>query len=132
MEGEAFMNDFFAQVSHWCLLISHLPKQKHVLITDLCLCVPQAEDIRLSIDKIDESVTEIKKLYSTILSAPTSDQSNCSWLKCTHSNFSASALPDGLNVDAALAPSETQDDVEAVTNEIKKSANNARNKLKSQ
>ncbi|XP_072240001.1 syntaxin-3 isoform X2 [Leuresthes tenuis] len=60
----------------------------------------QIEDIRTSIDKIDESVTEIKKLYSTILSAPTSDQ-------------------------------KTQDDVEALTNEIKKSANNARNKLKS-
>lgn len=72
VESEAFMDDFFAQI----------------------------EDIRSSIDKIDESVTEIKKLYSTILSAPTSDQ-------------------------------KTQDDVEALTNEIKKSANNARNKLKS-
>lgn len=50
-----------------------------VLITEprVCLCVWfQTEDIHLSIDKIDESVTEIKKLYSTILSAPTSDQSN--------------------------------------------------------
>ncbi|XP_031722931.1 syntaxin-3 [Anarrhichthys ocellatus] len=72
VENEAFMDDFFNQ----------------------------AEDIRSSIDKIDESVTEIKKLYSTILSAPTSEQ-------------------------------KTQDDVEALTNEIKKSANNARNKLKS-
>ncbi|XP_060909111.1 syntaxin-3 [Labrus mixtus] len=72
MENQAFMDDFFAQI----------------------------EDIRTSIDKVDESVTEIKKLYSTILSAPTSDQ-------------------------------KTQDDVEALTNEIKKSANNARNKLKS-
>ncbi|CAJ1053007.1 syntaxin-3-like [Xyrichtys novacula] len=72
VESEAFMDDFFAQ----------------------------AEDIRTSIDKIDESVVEIKKLYSTILSAPTSDQ-------------------------------KTQDDLEALTNEIKKSANNARNKLKS-
>ncbi|XP_051242121.1 syntaxin-3 isoform X1 [Dicentrarchus labrax] len=71
MESEAFMDDFFAQI----------------------------EDIRTSIDKIDESVTEIKKLYSTILSAPTSEQ-------------------------------KTQDDLEALTNEIKKSANNARNKLK--
>uniref|UniRef100_A0A672IA52 Syntaxin-3 n=1 Tax=Salarias fasciatus TaxID=181472 RepID=A0A672IA52_SALFA len=60
----------------------------------------EIEDIRSSIDKIDESVTEIKKLYSTILSAPTSEQ-------------------------------KTQDDLEALTNEIKKSANNARNKLKS-
>ena len=41
------------------------------------MCVFQAEDIRTSIDKIEESVTEIKKLYSTILSAPTSDQSKC-------------------------------------------------------
>ncbi|XP_042340366.1 syntaxin-3 [Plectropomus leopardus] len=72
VNNEAFMDDFFAQI----------------------------EDIRTSIDKIDESVTEIKKLYSTILSAPTSDQ-------------------------------KTQDDIEAITNEIKKSANNARNKLKS-
>ncbi|KAL2097360.1 hypothetical protein ACEWY4_006567 [Coilia grayii] len=72
VEKEAFMDEFFAQ----------------------------AEDIRTSIDKIDENVTEIKKLYSVILSAPTSDQ-------------------------------KTQDDVEARTNEIKKLANNARNKLKS-
>ncbi|XP_061736867.1 syntaxin-3-like [Nerophis ophidion] len=72
MENVSFMDDFFAQI----------------------------EDIRSSIDKIDESITEIKKLYSTILSAPTSDQ-------------------------------KTQDDLEAVTNTIKKSANNARNKLKS-
>ncbi|XP_069023476.1 syntaxin-3-like [Embiotoca jacksoni] len=72
VENEAFMDDFFAQI----------------------------EDIRTSIDKIDESVTEIKKLYSSILSAPTPDP-------------------------------KTQDNVEALTNEIKKSANNGRNKLKS-
>lgn len=35
----------------------------------------QIEDIRGSIDKIDENVAEVKKLYSVILSAPTSDQS---------------------------------------------------------
>uniref|UniRef100_UPI003AAD9C48 syntaxin-3 n=1 Tax=Centroberyx gerrardi TaxID=166262 RepID=UPI003AAD9C48 len=72
VENQEFMDDFFAQI----------------------------EDIRTSIEKIDESVTGIKKLYSTILSAPTSEQ-------------------------------KTQDDLEALTNEIKKSANNARNKLKS-
>ncbi|XP_061101824.1 syntaxin-3 isoform X1 [Conger conger] len=60
----------------------------------------QIEEIRTSIDKIDENVVEVKKLYSVILSAPTSDQ-------------------------------KTQDDLEAVTNDIKKLANNARNKLKS-
>ncbi|KAF3851783.1 hypothetical protein F7725_005138 [Dissostichus mawsoni] len=69
VENQAFMDDFFAQI----------------------------EDIRTSIDKIDESVTEIKKLYSP----------SCQLL---HLN---------------------RDEVEAVTNEIKKSANNARNKLKS-
>ncbi|XP_042562479.1 syntaxin-3-like isoform X2 [Clupea harengus] len=72
VEKEAFMDEFFSQ----------------------------AEDIRNSIDKVDENVTDIKKLYSVILSAPTSDQ-------------------------------KTQDDIEARTNEIKKLANNARNKLKS-
>uniref|UniRef100_A0A8C2JYQ7 Syntaxin-3 n=1 Tax=Cyprinus carpio TaxID=7962 RepID=A0A8C2JYQ7_CYPCA len=61
----------------------------------------QIEEIRTSIDKIDENIGEIKRLYSVILSAPTSDQ-------------------------------KTQDELEAVTNEIKKLANNARNKLKSQ
>ncbi|KAJ8373049.1 hypothetical protein AAFF_G00271770 [Aldrovandia affinis] len=60
----------------------------------------QIEEIRTSIDKIDENVIEVKKLYSVILAAPTSDQ-------------------------------KTQDDLEAVTIEIKKLANNARNKLKS-
>ncbi|KAK0141216.1 Syntaxin-3 [Merluccius polli] len=71
VQNQEFMDDFFAQI----------------------------EDIRGSIDKIDTSVADIKKLYSTILSAPTSEQ-------------------------------KTQDDLEAITNEIKKSANNARNKLK--
>uniref|UniRef100_A0A8C9TPK8 Syntaxin 3b n=1 Tax=Scleropages formosus TaxID=113540 RepID=A0A8C9TPK8_SCLFO len=72
VDNAAFMDDFFAQI----------------------------EEIRTSIDKIDENVTEVKKLYSVILSAPTSDQ-------------------------------KTQDDLEAITNNIKKMANNARNKLKS-
>ncbi|XP_046901310.1 syntaxin-3 [Hypomesus transpacificus] len=71
VENEAFMDDFFAQI----------------------------EEIRGSIDKIEESVSEAKKLYSVILSAPTSDQ-------------------------------KTQDDLESITNDLKKSANNARNKLK--
>lgn len=72
MDNAAFMDEFFGQI----------------------------EDIRSSIDKIDENVAEVKKLYSVILSAPTSDQ-------------------------------KTQDDLEAITNDIKKMANNARNKLKS-
>lgn len=42
------------------------------------MCVFQIEDIRNSIDKIDENVAEVKKLYSLILSAPTSDQSEIS------------------------------------------------------
>lgn len=38
----------------------------------------QIEDIRNSIEKIDVNVAEVKKLYSVILSAPTSDQGkNC-------------------------------------------------------
>ncbi|XP_052320576.1 syntaxin-3 isoform X7 [Oncorhynchus keta] len=72
VENQAFMDDFFAQI----------------------------EEIRSSIDKIDESVAQAKKLYSTILSAPTPEQ-------------------------------KTQDDLEAVTNDIKKAAGTARNKLKS-
>lgn len=60
----------------------------------------QIEEIRTTVDKIDENVVEVKKLYSIILSAPTSDQ-------------------------------KTQDDLEALTLDIKKLANNARNKLKS-
>uniref|UniRef100_A0A8C7QQV6 Syntaxin-3 n=1 Tax=Oncorhynchus mykiss TaxID=8022 RepID=A0A8C7QQV6_ONCMY len=72
VENQAFMDDFFAQI----------------------------EEIRSYIDKIDESVAQAKKLYSTILSAPTSEQ-------------------------------KTQDDLEAVTNDIKKAAGTARNKLKS-
>ncbi|XP_061900129.1 syntaxin 3b isoform X4 [Entelurus aequoreus] len=71
MDNAAFMDEFFSQI----------------------------EDIRSSIDKIDENVAEVKKLFSIILSAPTSDQ-------------------------------KTQEDLEAITNDIKKMANNARNKLK--
>ncbi|KAK3554050.1 hypothetical protein QTP70_019169, partial [Hemibagrus guttatus] len=72
MENKEFMDEFFSQI----------------------------EEIRAGIDKIDENVTEIKRLYSVILSAPTSEQ-------------------------------KTQDDLETITNEIKKFANNVRNKLKS-
>ncbi|KAJ3587794.1 hypothetical protein NHX12_011390 [Muraenolepis orangiensis] len=71
MDNAAFMDDFFCQI----------------------------EDIRHSIDKIDDNVSEVRKLFSVILSAPTSDQ-------------------------------KTQEDLEAITNDIKKMANNARNKLK--
>nr|XP_020450316.1 syntaxin-3 isoform X3 [Monopterus albus] len=71
MDNAAFMDDFFSQI----------------------------EEIRSSIDKIDANVAEVKKLYSVILSAPTSDQ-------------------------------KTQDELEAITGEIKKMANSARNKLK--
>ncbi|XP_061107627.1 syntaxin 3b isoform X3 [Conger conger] len=59
----------------------------------------QIEEIRTTIDKIDENVVEVKKFYSIILSAPTSDQ-------------------------------KAQDDLDALTIDIKKLANNARNKLK--
>ncbi|XP_053361517.1 syntaxin 3b isoform X6 [Clarias gariepinus] len=72
VDNAAFMDDFFSEI----------------------------DQIRNSIDKIDENVAEVKKLYSVILSAPTSDQ-------------------------------KTQDDLESLTNDIKKKANNARNKLKS-
>lgn len=44
----------------------------------MCTFVVQIEDIRNSIDKIDENVSEVKKLYSVTLSAPTSDQSKMS------------------------------------------------------
>ncbi|XP_061541586.1 syntaxin 3b isoform X1 [Phycodurus eques] len=71
MDNAAFMDEFFSQI----------------------------EEIRNSIDKIDENVAVVKKLFSVILSAPTSDQ-------------------------------QTQDNLEAITNDIKKMANNARNKLK--
>ncbi|XP_066574719.1 syntaxin-3 isoform X2 [Amia ocellicauda] len=60
----------------------------------------QIEEIRNNIDKIDENVVEVKKLYSIILSAPTTEQ-------------------------------KTKDDLETLTNDIKKMANSARNKLKS-
>ncbi|KAG9345578.1 hypothetical protein JZ751_008722 [Albula glossodonta] len=75
VDNAAFMDEFFTQVV-----------TLHTSLT--------------SIDKIDENVVEVKKLYSVILSAPTSDQ-------------------------------KTQDDLEALTMDIKKLANNARNKLKS-
>ncbi|XP_061643092.1 syntaxin 3b isoform X6 [Phyllopteryx taeniolatus] len=71
MDNAAFMDEFFSQI----------------------------EEIRNSIDKIDENVAVVKKLFSVILSAPTSEQ-------------------------------QTQDNLEAITNDIKKMANNARNKLK--
>ncbi|KAJ8262509.1 hypothetical protein GJAV_G00167250 [Gymnothorax javanicus] len=72
VDNEAFMDEFFCQI----------------------------EEIRTTIAKVDESVTNVRRLYSIILSTPTSDQ-------------------------------KTQDELEALTANIKKLANKARNKLKS-
>nr|XP_023653189.1 syntaxin-3-like isoform X2 [Paramormyrops kingsleyae] len=60
----------------------------------------QIDEIRTNIEKMEGSVTEAKRLYSLILSAPTSDQ-------------------------------KTQDDLEAITNNIKKRARSTHSKLKS-
>lgn len=51
---------------------------------EMCTLVFQIEDIRNSIDKIDENVSVVKKLYSVILSAPTSEQSKIP--SCFHSS----------------------------------------------
>lgn len=98
MDNAAFMDDFFCQVSvthcisvhacYFCFFICILYNMLYIYsiylqfchlcafeINTLCVCVFQIEDIRNSIDKIDENVAEVKKLYSVILSAPTSDQS---------------------------------------------------------
>uniref|UniRef100_A0A8C5L759 Syntaxin-3 n=1 Tax=Jaculus jaculus TaxID=51337 RepID=A0A8C5L759_JACJA len=62
----------------------------------------EIEETRLNIDKISEHVEEAKKLYSIILSAPIPEPSEC-----------------------------LRNDLEKLTAEIKKRANNVRNKLKS-
>lgn len=86
MDNAAFMDEFFSQV---CVAIV---AQLFVFVFGTCLLFPlaclrgvlrvrvhfQIEDIRNSIEKIDVNVAEVKKLYSVILSAPTSDQGkNC-------------------------------------------------------
>lgn len=104
-------------------------------ISSVLICVHlsfQIEDIRTSIDKIDESVTEIKKVYSTILSAPTSDQSEWHKRTMSHRIINIICVNSCCKLSLYLPPPEIQDQVETLTNEIKKSANNARNKLKSQ
>ncbi|KPP62621.1 syntaxin-3-like, partial [Scleropages formosus] len=138
----------------------------------------QIEEIRTSIEKIDENVAEVKKLYSVILSAPTSDQSTARHpppcprpparpsistalcLSCAVHRVQLCVCPlllrlarprpsrahlsclchpsrvlrfhgNGIPSSVTLSVStETQEDLEALTNDIKKMANNARNKLK--
>lgn len=96
MDNAAFMDEFFCQVSvttsglvyrHAAFISSLLfyaSMNVNIFIYVVCIisrlsllyvCLFQIEDIRSSIDKIDENVSEVKKLYSVILSAPTSDQS---------------------------------------------------------
>uniref|UniRef100_A0A3B3DVQ7 Syntaxin-3 n=1 Tax=Oryzias melastigma TaxID=30732 RepID=A0A3B3DVQ7_ORYME len=106
VDNAAFMDEFFSQVSALTFTNLTFTVSLNVGCLGIFLCELlddsvwfQIEDIRSSIDKIDENVAEVKKLYSVILSAPTSEQ-------------------------------KTQDDLEAITNDIKKMANNARNKLK--
>lgn len=73
MDNAAFMDDFFCQVSGQ-LLIS-VTEVSFFRVKRALFFAFQIEDIRNSIDKIDENVSEVKKLYSVILSAPTSEQS---------------------------------------------------------
>ena len=84
--GWFLCSGLFVSVSVYvCLSVPHIFIHICRCITQcwlMCVCILyvfQIDDIRISVDKVDESITEIKKLYSTILSAPTSDQSNCFW-----------------------------------------------------
>lgn len=75
---------------------------------------------------------EAKKLYSIILSAPIPEQS-----ECCHSvpqpPLVMGTLPGDIPMVAHTRdPTETKDDLEQLTAEIKKMANSVRNKLKSE
>jgi len=77
MENKEFMDEFFTQVGY--MWINYILRKWKWTFEDhnwvISVCVLQIEEIRSSIDKIDENIAEIKRLYSVILSAPTSDQS---------------------------------------------------------
>lgn len=95
IDNAAFMDEFFCQVS---VTISASVCGGDVILSDFFVILYisyafQIEDIRNSIDKIDSNVAEVKKLYSVILSAPTSDQSKmspttASFPSCTSPLFS--------------------------------------------
>lgn len=85
MDNAAFMDDFFSEVNARAFLNEPQDRSERPVSTCyidalersfsmICL-IFQIDQIRNSIDKIDENVAEVKKLYSVILSAPTSDQS---------------------------------------------------------
>ncbi|RMB98087.1 hypothetical protein DUI87_25565 [Hirundo rustica rustica] len=91
----------------------------------------EIEETRQNIDKISENVEEAKKLYSIILSAPS--QSRVSAVTASpQPPLPTGTLPGDIPVVAHTPnPTETKDDLEQLTAEIKKMANSVRNKLKS-
>lgn len=51
------------------------------------ICIPQVEEIREMIEKIQNNVEEVKKKHSEILSAPQPDESEfeiCEYYFCLH------------------------------------------------
>ncbi|GAB1302220.1 Syntaxin-3 [Apodemus speciosus] len=110
IDNTAFMDEFFSELLLRVVFTGSL----------------KIEETRLNIDKISEHVEEAKKLYSIILSAPIPEPS---------------PLPEPYQIkdifihsfpyEVFRNGSETKDDLEQLTTEIKKRANNVRNKLKS-
>lgn len=80
----------------------------------------EVEEIREMIDKIQKNVDEVKMKHSSILSAPISDESKCS--------FDVFGITKKLIWNVFI--SETKQELEDLMADIKKNANKVRGKLK--
>lgn len=95
--------------------------------------LPQVEEIRGCIEKLSEDVEQVKKQHSAILAAPNPDESKCyCWVVGSWGQKEAGVPPRRLTSPSLplASPSETKQELEDLTTDIKKTANKVRSKLK--
>uniref|UniRef100_A0A8C2SJZ8 Syntaxin-1B n=1 Tax=Capra hircus TaxID=9925 RepID=A0A8C2SJZ8_CAPHI len=93
----------------------------------------QVEEIRGCIEKLSEDVEQVKKQHSAILAAPNPDESKCyCWVVGGWGQKEAGVPPKCLTHPSLplASPSETKQELEDLTTDIKKTANKVRSKLK--
>ncbi|MBN3309576.1 STX1B protein, partial [Amia calva] len=82
----------------------------------------QVEEIRGCIEKLSEDVEQVKKQHSAILAAPNPDESDLDHLSLS--------VVFSLSLSLSLPHTETKQELEDLTADIKKTANKVRSKLK--
>lgn len=153
VENQAFMDDFFAQVRlcHITMLPGGVPVWPFLMCACVRVGVRVFVCVRLYGWRLKTFAPASTRLTRVSMKSRSSTPPSCrlqppirvsvspplcfwSWTPLHNNTYLSYNLFLALSrvFSESLSLSETQDDLEAITNEIKKAANNARNKLKSQ